>query len=294
MRSIIVLTVLAFSHAAVSHAAPADKAAPQEELSKQSRIYESRGEDRPEGYVIGRSLLSYTGALPAEFITSLANLSPQERWLDVGAGEGRAILDYWTAKYDVLLKGPYQYGRKAKATAMSIEDRRTPQWYQTAAAAGADQIQYLAGRRLREYSLEELGRFKIITDVFGGFSYTRYPATYMEKALGLLEPNGTLYTVLQDVHWQEGSNKPFYAGSPFLTQIADGAGAEMKVCAWLKSISCVEVTCEGKDASPPVEMYRVRKVCENVNVPKLELVSYQAGTPPERGFRISTPTEVLR
>jgi hypothetical protein len=50
--------------------------------------------------------------------------------------------------------------------------RRTDAWQQQAEQLGDDRIQYLSGKRLREYSPEELGKFQIITDVFGGFSYS--------------------------------------------------------------------------------------------------------------------------
>ena len=55
--------------------------------------------------------------------------------------------------------------------AMSIEDRRTADWQLSAASLG-NQLQYLFDRRLRDYKLEELGQFQIITDVIGGFWYT--------------------------------------------------------------------------------------------------------------------------
>jgi hypothetical protein len=171
---------------------------------------------------------------------------------------------------------------------MSIEDRRTPLWNQTAAGPGADRIQYLYGRRLREYSAEELGQFKVITDMIGGFSYTENLSLYMEKVLSLLEVGGSFYAVLQDVHSEEGSNMPYYTGSPYLTEIRNAGGAEVKVCAWLKSITCVEVACELKpDWKPPIETYSVRKVCDAVRVPPLVSVHYMAGTPPERGYRIA-------
>lgn len=269
--------------------AAADREA-EDEAAKQARIYQSRGESRPEGYVVGRSLLAYSTVLPREFLESLSALGLEDRWLDIGAGQGRAILDYHTSKYDVMLRGPRATGRKARATAMSIEDRRTPQWHEVASALGAKQIDYVHGKPLRlvspeELSINEYGRFDVITDVFGGFSYTRTLSLFMEKALGLLDVDGTFYTVLQDVRAHDRESRPFYAGSPFLTELVDAAGGEMKVCAWLKSITCVEVVCEGKEATPPAEMYRVRKTCDAVGVPKLELIHFQAGTPPERRFR---------
>jgi hypothetical protein len=256
------------------------------EAAKQSEIYHSRGAKVPEGYVIDRSLLSYAFVLAAEFRLTLASLGPLDRWLDIGAGAGRAVLDYETSKYDAMLTG--HRGRKAKAVAMSIEDRRTPRWHEAAANLEPGQIRYLFGRRFREYSPGELGRFQLITDVVGAFSYTRDLSTFVKRALRSLDVNGTFYTVLQDVHSENGSNRPYYPGASYLTQIVKPDGSELKICAWLKSISCVEVTCELKpNWPPPIEVYRVRKTCEPVTVPALELAHFQAGTPPERRFRLA-------
>src|SRR5262249_59718233 len=103
---------------------------------------------------------------------------------------------------------------------------------------GANQLRYSSSRRLREYSLEELGRFQLITDVIGGFSYTTNLSLFMEKVLSFLEVNGSFHTLLQDVRWEEGSNRPYYAGSPFLTEIANTAGSAAKGCSWPESITC--------------------------------------------------------
>ena len=221
-----------------------------------------------------------------DFTRRLANLGPNDRWLDIGAGEGKAILDYCTAKYDgTLLKGLGNPSRKAKAIALSIEDRRTAQWHQTAASLGADQIQYRFGKRLREYSAEELGKFQVITDVMGGFSYAQDLSVFMQKTLGFLETGGAFYTVLQDVRTETGVNKPYYPEASFLTEIVKGDGSEFRMCSWLKSISCVEVTCEAKpDWSPPLEAIVVRKTCDDVAVPALAPIHFEAGTPPERRF----------
>ena len=262
-----------------------------EEISKQESIYHGRGDQMVEGYVIDRSLLSYTFTLSDEFDDALANLGPQDRWLDVGAGQGQAVLDYYTPTYDSMHEeGRVRRGNKARAIAMSIEDRRTPLWNQSAAGLEANKIQYLFGRRLGEYSPEELGRFQLITDVIGGFSYTVDLSQFMEKVLGLLELNGNFFTLLQDVHAEDGSNEPYYKGSPFLTEITNPDGSKAKVCPWLKSIACAEVACELRAQwTPPIEVYRIRKVCSNIAVPALVPVHYEAGTPPERGYRSASP-----
>jgi hypothetical protein len=272
-----------------SHSQSVDPSKINEEMTKQEAIYRS---DTTEGYIVNRGLSHYTRALPPAFDDSLADLGPDDRWLDVGAGEAQAILDYYAPEYDLKRSDARKRsGKKAKAVAMSIEDRRTPLWRYTAHRLGDDRIRYLANKRLRQYSTEELGRFKVITDVAGGFSYTELLSQFMEKVLSLLEVNGSFYTMLQDVHSEVGTNKPYYQGSPFLTEIENSDGSELKVCSWLKSISCVNVTCEFKNRwYPPLEAFQVQKVCDNVAVPALTPVHYEAGTPPERRFRLGNRT----
>ena len=258
------------------------------EVSKQVSIYYSEGERVPDGYTVDRSLANYTDALPPEFARTVAKLGPKDRWLDIGAGKGQAILDYFAPGYDATRREHREHGaEKAQAVAISIEDRRTPLWHQTAASLGANQIQYLANKRLREYSLAELGQFQVISDVIGGFSYASDLSLFMEKALGFLELKGSFFTLLQDVHSEAGTNPPYYKNAPFLTEIANADDSEVKVCSWLKSITCVEVTCELKaDWRPPIEAFRIRKVCNDVAVPALVRIKYSAGTPPERRYRL--------
>ncbi len=271
-----------------AHCADAGSSKFNDELLKQEKIYQSKEERVPAGYVIDRSLLDYSQTLSSDFDRALANLGPKDRWLDIGAGEGQAILDYYTPGYDLIhLEGRERRGKKAQAVAISIEDRRTPLWHQTASSLGANQIQYFFDKRVRDYSLKELGRFQVITDLLGGFSYTEELSLFMEKVLGFLELKGIFYTLLQDVKSEDGTNRPFYANSPYLTEIANTDGSEVRVCPWLKSITCVEVSCELKAQwNPPIEVYRIHKVCNNVAVPALVRIHYEAGTPPERRYRL--------
>lgn len=284
----VVLIVLQALWLGISHAQSPGSPKFDHEVSKQESIYWSEGDRVPEGYTIDRSLSNYTDALCSGFDRALANLASKDRWLDIGAGKGQAILDYYTENYDEAHpEGRERRGKKAQAVAISIEDRRTPAWERSAASLGANQIRYLFNRRLREYSLEELGKFQLISDVIGGFSYTRDISLFVENALAFLELNGSFYTVLQDVHSESGKNKPYYTKAPFLTEIAKTDGSEVKVCSWLKNITCVEVTCEFKTGwKPPIEAFRIRKVCTDVKVPALVPIHYEAGTPPERRFEL--------
>ena len=114
----------------------------KDELSKQEMIYRSEDKTMLESYTIDRSLADYSFALCAGFDRSLADLGPDDRWLDIGAGKGQAILDYYDPNYDLKQKeGRERRGKKARAVAISIEDRRTPLWRATTASLGANQIQ---------------------------------------------------------------------------------------------------------------------------------------------------------
>lgn len=291
MRRLLVLLAWQALWFPAAHAQQPGKSALDEQLSTQERIYRSRGEDVPGGYVLNRSLLAYAHSLSAEFDRSLANLGSEDRWLDIGAGEGRAVLDYYTPRYDAMHpEGRKRRGKKARAVAISIEDRRSPLWQQTAAILEANHIQYLHGRRLREYSPEELGRFQLITDVMGGFSYSLNLSLFMENVLALLDLNGSFFTVLQNVRVEAATIPPDSGGAALQTDIANAEGTPVKVCSWLKSIGCAEVTCELRsDANPLLEAYHVRKICDDVAVPALEAVQFVAGTPPARRFRLKRP-----
>jgi SAM-dependent methyltransferase len=286
----IVLVLLQALWPSSAHAQSTQNSKIEEEALKQESIYQSKGDKVPEGYVIGRALPAYVNALPSEFGQDLANLGTSGRWLDIGAGEGQAILDYYNPV------SPLEKTRdenKAQSVAISIEDRRTTRWHQTAARLETNQIRYLYGKSLRDYKVEELGKFQIITDLLGGFSYTKDLYKFIEKTLSLLQVNGSFYSILQDVHSENGSNQPFYTGAPFLTEILNPDGSKMQICTWLKNISCVQVRCEFKSGwRPPVEIYRVQKVCDSVTVPPLTPVHFTAGTPPERRFQFSNSSSV--
>lgn len=289
---VVAVTLLA---ACTGAACAAERTEPllQHELTRQSSIYRGKAAEYAQGYVTDRTLEDYAAALPAAFDRTLAKLGPSDRWLDIGAGSGQAVLDYYSAAYDwshPLSAKPVE--KKAHAVAMSIEDRRTPLWARTTARLEPGQVRYLHDRSLREYSPQELGRFQLVTDVIGGFSYTANLSLFVEKVLALLDVGGTFYTVLQDVHVEDGAGRPYYAGSPFLTQIRDANGSEVKVCQWLKTIACVQVACEPRpEWKPPLEVYSIRKTCDGTAVPQLETVSFEAGTPPQRVFTLADPPQ---
>ena len=255
-----------------------------EEFGKQDKIYRSRGADVPSGYVTNRGLSDYASLLPSGFCDMLGRLGNSDRWLDIGAGDGQAVLDYYASEPKGAAEKCGRSGTRARAVAMSIEDRRTKKWQLQAAILGGDRIQYVSGKRLRDYSVEELGKFQLITDVYGGFSYTEDLSRFIDKVLSLLEVGGAFYTLVQNVQLENGKDKP---SSSFQTELVDSAGRDIKMCSWLKQTPCVNVGCESKnDWDTPTELVNIHKICSDVSVRPTKLLSYEAGNPPGRRFQL--------
>ena len=256
-----------------------------EQFDKQEKIYRRPGTNLPGSYVTNRGLSGYAEILPSSFCAALGSLGSLDRWLDIGAGQGQAILDYYGSE-----QNPGQAakcagsGSRASAVAISIEDRRTDKWKEQAASFGDNRVRYLAGKRLRQYSPEELGKFQIITDVYGGFSYTEKLSEFLETVLSLLETGGAFYTVLPAVRLEDGTDK---LGTWYKTELVDAASRPVKVCSWLRQTTCTKVICESKrNWDEPTQLIGIRKVCSGVSVPTLKIVEYMAGAPPGRRFQL--------
>ena len=252
-----------------------------EEFAKQEKIYRRRGAG---SYTANRGLPDYAEVLSTGFCAALGRLGSSDRWLDIGAGEGRAILDYYAPGDDAApAEKCAGSGAKARAVAISIEDRRTDKWKQQAAGLG-DRMRYLAGKRLSQYAPDELGQFQLITDVYGGFTYTENLSRFLENVLSLLEIGGAVYTVLPAVHLEDGTDK---LGSWYKTELVDAASRPVKVCSWLKQTTCTKISCESKtDWDEPTQLIEIQKVCSGISVPRTNLVEYMSGAPPGRRFQL--------
>jgi SAM-dependent methyltransferase len=283
--AVLIIIVQAFGLQAGWSQEPVQPQISEEEFLKQEKIYQSRGADGRRVYTTDRGLSRYAELLPSGFCDALGRLGSSDRWLDIGAGQGQAILDYY-APEDAGARAEKCRGSgpRARAVAISIEDRRTDKWKQRAASLGDDRIRYLASKRLSQYLPEELGEFQIITDVYGGFTYTEDLSRFVDKVLRLLEVGGGFYTLATGVHLEDGKDK---LGTLYLTELEDVFGRGVKVCSWLKKISCVQVSCESKsDRERPIQLIKIRKVCSDTSVPRTKLVEFEAGYPPARCFQL--------
>jgi hypothetical protein len=84
---------------------------------------------------------------------------------------------------------------------------------------------------------------------------------------------------------EDGTDK---LGTWYKTELVDAASRPVKVCSWLKQITCTRVRCESKtDWDEPTQLIEIRKVRSDCTVPRTNLVEYMAGTPPGRRFQIA-------
>src|SRR5678815_5723189 len=88
-----------------------------EEFTKQEKIYRSRGADVPSGYITNRGLSDYAELLPSGFCDMLGRLSNSDRWLDIGAGDGQAVLDYYASEPKAAAEKCGRSGTRARAVA---------------------------------------------------------------------------------------------------------------------------------------------------------------------------------
>lgn len=270
------------------HAQTVGPSTPNPQIERQDAIYRSQGAAIPSGYVTTRTLSHYEELLPSGFAAAREALSANERWLDIGAGSGQAILDFASKPSGTMLGNALPLpDARGRLVALSIEDRRSASWHEKTATLRSNEIRYAFGKRLRDYDLDDLGRFALITDVYGGFSYTEDLSAFVEKTLALLEPGGRFFTLLQSVRLADGKERK---QTWFLTEIMDAEGRDLTPCAWLKRIACVQVACESRSSwDPPTELIEVRKQCSATAVPRLVPVSYDPGTPPGRRFVLVSP-----
>ena len=88
--------------------------------------------------------------------------------------------------------------------------------------------------------------------------------------------------MLQGVHLEDGKDRP---KTLYQTELVEPAGSNVKVCSWLKQISCVKVACKSSTVWAPTELIDIRRLCSDVSVPRLKLLEYQSWVPPARRFQ---------
>lgn len=220
----------------------------------------------------GRGLPEYLEALGPTFKQELERLGPQQRWIDAGSGECRAIQDY--------ALGLYHPGgdrsRLAKVTGITFA-KKQPLESPELSGLG-DRFQVLKGRFLEDIPDAQIGKADLITDLYGVMAYTKTPDVALQKYFDALEKNGVIYLFL-------GKNRALDR-----TRVRLRDETEVTLAEWIKRIPGV-VTEQVNSRT-----LRIAKKAPKIFVPKLELkevsriegqavpsryfVQRPAGTPP--------------
>jgi hypothetical protein len=223
-------------------------------------------------FQVTRPLGYYANRLGDGFMKDLAGLGGGGHWLDGGSGEGVAIEQYHQLGANPqALRFAGQGGTESmeRIARASHRDRAyvTGVTYHMSRPGTRDydgKLRHLVGRLLEDIPDSELGKADLISDVYGVFAYSNRLDLAMLKYLTALKARGALYIF----------------NSHMSRSTVERTGRQPRpLIDFLRSIEGVDVAELGGG------VYRVAKNGRPVRIPRLQLVSESAQTPPERRLR---------
>ncbi|MBI3557191.1 MAG: hypothetical protein HY074_13085 [Deltaproteobacteria bacterium] len=221
-------------------------------------MHEVLKEGRYENF---RGLEDYRGLLGDWFLKHLYGLGRFARWIDMGAGHGRAQREYLADKSNLAKNVVLG---KAKTLAVAYEQ---PVFRDKAALYDSTlptpkRHQKLIGRFVEDIPDAELGKADLITDVYGALSYTDRLDEVLNKYLRILNDGGAIY---------------FYTES-LRTKIWRKDGTVLYLYEWLQTL-------QGLRVETDLRGYRITKTSPDAQVPQLKLIGGYASKPPARIFK---------
>jgi SAM-dependent methyltransferase len=196
----------------------------------------------------------YETAFNSKFIKDITALKPDQHWVDLGAGEALAMMEY------LILKG----NQAAHTTAINYQ---APANYVYRWSNFNDNLikkhRMLQGEDFLEMNAGAIGAADIITDVFGVMAYTPAFDVALSKVLELLKPSGRFYMVLTSSSFESQPSLGYFDITQYLDLIA-GIRYEM--------VNHSSVL--------------IYKTGEPIRIPSLKLLGFEAHTPPTRHYRI--------
>lgn len=236
------------------------------------------------------------------FLKELFHLKNGSRWLDVGAGDGSAAFDYIFSK-----KG------RADVMAISVE-RKNNKFVLEESQRPNGRLKYLTGKFIEEYSVDELGRFDFVTDVYGALSYAPQIDVIMQKIGDLMQVGAIFFGNLKEEteffrtedipdpdkiramrvraipYGLDSSNSSNSAISEDIKNhfatltIFDRQGKKIDYLSWFDSITCLKRD-DSRSGDGEI-VIKLIKTCDKVVVPKLKTVEFIDFTPPLRAYQL--------
>lgn len=198
-------------------------------------------------FVTNRDLYEYREVLHADFMKSLTGLTPDQHWVDLGAGKANAQIDY--------IKSFSNHLSAAQTTAVAYKLDR---WFSPPKFDGKLQIKEGAFEQQPTASWKKAD---LVTDVFGVISYTRDLQTSLQKVFDLMNVKGEFYIFTTNYH----------------TSVRVSEKKSLSLMDFIATIEGLRV--EGRFGT-----IKITKEIENVIVPRLELLKYVDDAPPTRAF----------
>ncbi len=195
-----------------------------------------------------------------EFIQHLSSLRGPQVWIDVGAGEANAQIDYL---YDCLGASSSRFVSKkkdpARLIALSVRKPEYAPRLKEALWKWPDSFQYLEMQI--EIFPDSTPIADIITDSWGAAAYSPRLDLILKKYGRILKKGGRVYiSGLQS------------------TRIFNSR-REIELVEWFNAIQGFKLL-NYKDGS-----FQLEKISDEIDIPALEIVTFEADRPPRRGYR---------
>ncbi len=223
---------------------------------------------KSKDYNYTRRLKDYMTSLEDSFSGYINTLKKGDVWLDSGAGDALAQVDY--------LK------RGGVATVIALDARQTENKETLGALLQFSlQFRYFQGRYTENYQPQELYPLKLITDVCGAIAYSSHLDRVLKVLLASLVPGGRLYFEMDD------STAPLQANSSdrlIINKVTDKGEVHVAAADYFNAIKGIEFKVgHAVYGGDTIGTYFVR-TSEKLYVPSLEIKGYEAGSPPRKTY----------
>lgn len=224
-------------------------------------------------FVVSRGLDNYMQTFGLRFEKWLENLSPDQVWIDFGAGSREAVINYLI-----------EFGsRAAKVYALDFVKPKLDNLWQIAESelVAKSKLVNLTGKLVEDYSATEIPKFDIATDLYGPISYTENITLVLQRYLDSFRSNSSSLFVKTSYAFGLESR----VGMSFRdtgTYIFTLSGEMISLTTWISRIEGVKLNISSKLNGS----FILQKIKSEVIVPELEFVSsYAYGMPPVRIFK---------
>lgn len=197
---------------------------------------------------------SYETELGHEFVRDLLRLGAEDHWIDMGAGQLRAIVEYFSIRTEA----------RAQVTAINyFAPPGYAHWYNRLDEEARSRLRHLEPVDFLELSARQLRKADLISDVYGALSYTPEFGKALQKALKTLKVGGRLYFTSTDTTFWDADSQELLDMEEFLARVS---GVEVR-------------------KTTPTS-FLLTRTSQDVQVPKLKLAGFRTYTPPSRHYHV--------